>query len=939
MYTIEVATPSSASTKEKGDLLERVASELLQAQSYDVVKEIRVTASELDLLCQHKVSKKRIYVECKAHRDPLSAEILTKLYGTVLFHKHQEGWLISTGPLGKDAKGFQQDWEARLIEESQKLSIYTPERVLEAFINAGIIQSIPKNKAAEIVEDEDLLGEWTLFITPYGKHWAVTTLRGGVPTGVLVFSAKTGKIIEDTELLLNLSNTDTSLRELDFDFVFHLKKESSHILEDNNVIEVQQGDSWADYRPARPEDFVGREEEQNQLFHFLEDVRQQESRTRVFAITGDSGMGKSSLIAKLRDRSTNQRYRSKFFLYAVDVRAATHATYIYSALLVGLSEAVKNGFGMSDGNAFKIGNPSTPLSDPSIQTYLTSLEQKQEIVCVIFDQFEELYSKTELFSVFEAARLLFLATVATRSNLVLGFAWKTDSTVQQNHPAYYLWHQLADHRIEVQLHRFTHSEVSSAITIFEKQLEGKLRSALRRQLIENSQGYPWLLKKLSIHIYDQIKAGISISQFEIMNKAYVESLFNRDLQQLSKAEETCLKMIARTAPADWYEVLEAFDHETLRGLQQKRLIIRSGDRINLYWDIFREYVLTGTVPSIPLTYLPASPSVRTMLAIAQLLEHSTYMTHSDLGSSVGISEKSVGNIVRDLIMFGIATGEQSQVTLSDEMETSDPKEVLRKLRRVLKHHALTIGLKRFDNAGFVTLENMIEILQEINPAAQHQKRTWRIYTERIGQLLAATGYLIPAKRGWKLEDRGEESINPTNAQVRRYYTRHPKRYRENTLFIGDTSPYQAVRALEWLISEPPHTWQEIEGAGYRNGARTLLNLRLIINQSGRYVVSEVAHNAKSLKEIVWETAQKEPVMELVITYLKENPSVMGEQVGKLVAENYERDWTPTSLKRIGGGLHQWATWLIQGSDNGVVPDPPGRKPKNLRNNGQQLGFL
>ena len=38
------------------------------------------------------------------------------------------------------------------------------------------------------------------------------------------------------------------------------------------------------------------------LLDFLEGIRMGESNTRVFAVTGDSGMGKSSLIAKIRSR-------------------------------------------------------------------------------------------------------------------------------------------------------------------------------------------------------------------------------------------------------------------------------------------------------------------------------------------------------------------------------------------------------------------------------------------------------------------------------------------------------------------------------------------------------------------------------------------------------------------------------------------------------------
>ena len=129
---IEVATSIDATTKEKGDLLEQLAVDFLKTQGYEIDTEVRIAASELDLLCKHKVNKRIVYVECKAYRETLSANILTQLLGTIDLNNYQEGWLISTGPLGKDAKGFQNVWENKPKNKSQKLSIYTPERVIEA---------------------------------------------------------------------------------------------------------------------------------------------------------------------------------------------------------------------------------------------------------------------------------------------------------------------------------------------------------------------------------------------------------------------------------------------------------------------------------------------------------------------------------------------------------------------------------------------------------------------------------------------------------------------------------------------------------------------------------------------------------------------------------------------------------------------------------------
>ena len=58
---IEVITNADATPKEKGDQLEDLASNLLRAQSFDVKQRVRLTACELDLLCEHRVAGKTLY--------------------------------------------------------------------------------------------------------------------------------------------------------------------------------------------------------------------------------------------------------------------------------------------------------------------------------------------------------------------------------------------------------------------------------------------------------------------------------------------------------------------------------------------------------------------------------------------------------------------------------------------------------------------------------------------------------------------------------------------------------------------------------------------------------------------------------------------------------------------------------------------------------------
>lgn len=917
---IETATSLGAPTKVKGDLLETLSVKLLQIQNYIVTSQIRFTASELDLLCEHRVNKRVIYVECKAFRDNLDANVLKNLLGTVYHKNYQEGWLISAGPFGKDAKGFKHEHENKPPSERERLSIYTPERVIEALVNSGTIKAPPRDKAIELLGSEDLLGEWTLLLTEFGNLWAAVCLQAGVPTGVIAYSATTGTLIDDPDHLRNLANTDSSLRVYDFEYVLKfLDPPAIKALVFSGfekVVEVQHGENWKDYRPARPEDFVGRKDSQLAIIKFLKSVRKGETKTRVFAVTGDSGMGKSSLVAKLRQRVRNVKHRKSYFLYAVDVRAATGPAYIHWSLLACLRNASIQGFGEPLTEELRISDHSEPLSSQSIKMFVESLEEKNQVVCLVFDQFEELYSKPELFPVFEEAQRLFLSAVSAGSNLVLGFAWKADSTVQQDHPAYYMWHRLADHRFEVGLAPFSPNEASAALTLFERELGQKIRPELRRILIENSQGYPWLLKKLCIHLYEQIKQGIS--QADLVESLDVASLFDRDLKTLLPPQHACLKAIAQGAPADWYEILDSYGAEVLRALQDKRLIVRSGDRINLYWDIFREYVLTKHVPSIPFTYLPSSSSLSSLLTVAESLQKERHTSFSELAEGSGLSEKTVGNVVRDLIMFGVAVGTQAGARLDPAMPSPAKKDVLNRIRHVLTRHGLTLKLSRFDDRTPITISDIVRLLKQLNPAAKHRPETWVGYAERMANWLTTCGLLEQNAGTWLRKDKGEVALS---AGVSR---------QQRDTFKGGAPPAKVVETYTWLKERQPVTLEEISTAKRRNAFSILSRFDLVKRASdGTFEVSNPS--LPDVAEAVWNAAKGEESISIGILYIENGIARRGRQLGRLLNTKHQANWSAATEKRVGDGLLHWASWIMQGVEQGAVPPPPGpRSHKNRK---------
>ena len=214
---IEVAVNNEDAKKKKGDLLEKIAKDLLESHNYQVETEIRRTGVELDLLCKSRANpSKKIYVECKAYEEgnKIQADVIKQLYGTREIHGYEEAWLISTSELGKDAKGLVE----KITEgnNSRFFTFYTPEKLLEALVNSNVIKDkkIACSAILHFIKEENNLGESVLLLTEYGYFWAVEYLSGGKPYGIIFAYANNGEVVKEKELLVNLASTNTSFKEL-----------------------------------------------------------------------------------------------------------------------------------------------------------------------------------------------------------------------------------------------------------------------------------------------------------------------------------------------------------------------------------------------------------------------------------------------------------------------------------------------------------------------------------------------------------------------------------------------------------------------------------------------------------------------------------------------------------------------------------------------------
>ena len=916
MMRIEVAALVDApgASKQKGDLLQDFAHEFATTQGLRVVKELRTASSEIDLHCENRSTGETIYIECKAHRDPLSKTALTNLMGVVEGDDYTQGWLISTGPLSKDAKGYQLNWEKKPLPQRAKLRVLAENDLARALVDAKLVKDPTNVLLPEATKDGHDASTWVLLITEYGRFWTTPKFQGGIAAEVYVLGASNLEPIEDKELLARLSKVDSSWTGKTF--ITHSSQSWS--LSSNRevpavppVVEVLEGRKWSDYLPTRLKDFVGRKRELAEIFDLIESVRLGRSNQHVFAITGESGIGKSSVITSIRGRTRQRNNRKKIFSLAVDCRAASSKDYITAALLRGLTKAREAGFGAAGDVEFQISNPSHPLSSPTIAKFTQSLRDRQQVVCIMFDQFEEIYAKPELKEVFVAAHELFLSAVSDAGPIVLGFAWRSNFAVQQDHPAYYMWHRLADYRLEFPLKPLEPGEVNSALTAFEKELGEKLSVEARRQLVEAARGYPWLLKKLCIHLLQQVRIQ-SVDQLAVENLS-VKSLFSKDLQGISDLEGRSLKFIAQQAPVAAYEVVENFGEAPLRALEEQLLVTRSGEMLNIYWDIFKDFILNGTVPDLPFSFLPASASIASLLSVADQLRSGVGRSHEEIAKPTQLAVGTVGNIVRDLLIIGVAVGTYARPELSATLEPSDPKGVMRQVRSALGKHTLLRQLKNTREEGNFTEDEICRALAEIPSVPEYEEKNLQGHVRRLCSWFAAAGYIQATAQGWRITDIGD--VDLSYSQQRRSKATGP--------FNGGATPPRVLEVLNIVKERSSVDPSQLKSAGFEKALNTLSRFGLIVKleRSWSYVAAESSEIGLSPLSRLHEAARKQSSLVEAVRFLRVDRSVSGPILAKHLASHFGEDWSEGSLKRTGNALKRWASWLIECEDHGTVVEP------------------
>lgn len=892
-----LSVPTDWSNDDKGNFYEEFVLEILRPMRLRAERRLRVTGMEIDILARGEDQPLTVLIECKAYRDPVPADTITKLVGNVQLRHADQGWLFTTSDLTKDGRGLwdeiQQD-----REHARTLVWYSPSRTIEVLIAQRSVVN-PLTLQHHLMNLD--AGDWTLVASPSRRSWLVEILEDGIPTKFCAFDARNGAPLEATVAreVAQVSNRYSGLVRVDLD------RQSSAVARRSSlpaasvrasVARVLPGDAWDDPRPARPTDFVGRDSVLTEIAGFLGEVRSGTTQTRSFAVLAPSGWGKSSLALKLARRAGAGRL-SGCSVTAVDSRSATSPAFVAEALRLALRDAGAAGTVRKVG--LRVQSLRDPLASPDIQRALEGLRTSGQVCVLLFDQFEELFAKEALFEVFHAVRDLTLDIDARQAPLVLGFAWKTDVSLPQEHPAYHLWHELSDRRRTFVVEEFGRGEIASVVHKAERALSKQLSPAVRSRLAEQCQGLPWLLKKLLVHVLQRVSTPES--QYLLLERELdVEQLFKQDLEQLKDEHLKCLRFVASRAPIGVSEVEDKFSRDTTNFLLNQRLLVRSGLNYVVYWDIFRDYLVEGKVPVIPWARtFQRTPSVA--LRALSVLQESGPLAALDLGTHLGLKEVPTWNLLGDLAALQVVElAGPGLYRMTRYVDDLSAESIASTVRQQLRRHVVAQAIERaWTKGAVVDYESWVAFFREHQPRGQtFSDATLRQYAATLKSWLLFAGLL-------ELHPRGIARADGNGAQMGILSSTS----RVGGLFLGTAAPARLENLLRRVFaSNGTLARAQLEATGLRNAIADAIALGLLDGSKGLLVLRPpVLSSAVDLIAHAKSLVGRQPAVQLALECLREAANDR-PAAGARLAAALDATWKATSAQRYLGGLLRFAAW-------------------------------
>lgn len=740
--------------KVAGDLFEQMMASVVTALGYELTApattRILSAGVEIDIHARHRLTQKPVIIECKFYSAPVEAGLLKKFFG-VFMAEHLadptvEGLFVAVPGLNSAASGFFRD---KIEPAGISFKCMQEASVLEAILDTERL--VPPSAFEHVVASLGTPGDCLLVGTPNGYVWAqyVTSEGELAPTSVTFFDAQGAPLAEDdaarvadelTELSgfeivgresLNPGRADTKLVAQP---LAATPDDSDEVAaQPGPIVEVVTAATQFEYqRPASPKDFIGRQPELERAAAYVAQLAQGGAQSHGILVQGASGIGKSSFVVAAASRFREDGHVA----LAIDCRTATGPRFFLDTMAYAIDETAEH---------LGIEPPERPVVTgyEGVHTALDSigkvLESQKKALVVILDQFENLFTVRGALDPI-AATLVWLG--GSEQPVALGFSWKADFVGFTEGFPFSQRDLIMTSSERFQIDLFNDPESDDLINALEHEIPGhRLNTELRFLLKEFGQGLPWLLKKLCAHVKQQIHEGLT--QREISRRVLnVQGLFDEDLRDLAQEQRVVLNRIAASAPVT-YEELGDVEPAMLRSLLDRRLIVQVGNRYDIYWDIFRDYLNRGTLPVLENYLLRQRPTTVTSVYRLIAAGEPERVTPEEVMRRADLKEGSIYNVQKEMQLLGLVETDDRGFSPMVSLPQNED-EALLVLREHLseklpRNRTVSIVLDELAAAGSLSMRELASVMETANPYLTATQRTWENYARCLAGWLHLAG--------------------------------------------------------------------------------------------------------------------------------------------------------------------------------------------------------
>ncbi|RFA11701.1 hypothetical protein B7R22_18285 [Subtercola boreus] len=862
----------------RGHLFEQFVANLLHSLGYEkpTTLSLNVTSAgvELDLSVRHQLDKVTALAECKAYTSPVKSDQLAAFYGklsaTRLDEGHTRGLFVAIPRLTGDGH-----------ELAKKISSLDKSFQLITAIDLwGILTSrgelvLPEATARQLTDE-------ALIVHSSGIYAACLEIDSATKTAARVLMrAKSGGVHPEA---LRLLSENPYAQGLNVHDVAEGNKPAvpRAPIPEQTIVEVNGSQSDFEYQlPASPKFFIGRRTALRTL------STQLAAGSRLFVLNAQSGWGKSSLALTF----AAQVRKTGGHALVIDARTANTAAYAPSVLRRAAESAQSAG----------LLTLTASTTWASLQGAVKSLEDATwktgpGQLLVFFDQFENVFKDEDLTRTF---RDLALLTLDSGSRLVIGFAWKTDFVGwTENHP-YQLRDEIRSSASLVALEPFGPSDVDTILSRLQKEVGSKLSREIRQRLREYSQGLPWLLKKLSGHLIQEFKAGKSQEQL-VAEALNVANLFESDLAHLSPSERETLNFVARYAPVQASEVTERFNVGVVQSLLDQRLIVQVGEKLDTYWDTFRDYLNTGRAPIEDSYILRQTPGSVARL-LTYVLSRGGDVSVTDVTHSWETSENVVWNVARELRQLGLALYKSNQIQLAPEIMDADDieAEVRRRVSGALRRHRAFSVFTELAERGqsAVTTSQFAHQLESVFPAVEVAGSTWLTYARIFIAWFEYAGLLTldgAAARMAADGAPGKGTLTSTSSGPR------------TSSAFPTVTPGQSLAILRDLASGSQHLATYVRPAERRALQQLLILGAVKVEADVVSVVDGLVHDGDIVQPQLLALLSTVRGGKAALNLLNAEPATDQFEIGRILRDEYGAAWVDSTVKMAGKSFRAWA---------------------------------